>query len=76
MSKETRNLIIVGVIALLVGYIAGGAMQTGRCPLTGKIICKDRAAACDKMKACAEACETSKNVEVPGVESAKADGAN
>ena len=59
MSKETRNLVIVGIIALLVGYIAGGAMQTGRCPITGMVLCKDRAAACDKAKACCAAtCST------------------
>ena len=58
MSKETRNLVIVAVIALLLGYVAGGVMQTGRCPLTGMVICKDRAAVCDKAKACAASCPT------------------
>ena len=57
MNKETRNMIIVAVVALLIGYVAGSAMQTGRCPITGMVICKDRAAACDKMKACASSCE-------------------
>lgn len=54
MSKETRNMVIAVLIALVIGYVAGGVMQTGRCPITGMVICKDRAAVCDKMKACAE----------------------
>ncbi len=54
MSKETRNIVIAVLIALVIGYVAGGAMQTGRCPISGMVICKDRAAACDKMKACSE----------------------
>ncbi len=58
MQKETRNLIIVTVVALLIGYLAGGVSQTGHCPISGKIVCKERAAAYDKMKACCAAtCE-------------------
>lgn len=54
MSKETRNMVIAVIIALVIGYVAGGVKQTGRCPITGMVICKEQAAACDKMKACAE----------------------
>ena len=50
MSKDLRNIIITAVVAGLLGYIAGGAMQTGRCPITGMVLCKQKAAACDRMK--------------------------
>ncbi|MSR88780.1 MAG: hypothetical protein EXS67_03895 [Candidatus Margulisbacteria bacterium] len=53
MNKETRNLVIGVGIALVVGFVVGSALQTGRCPISGMVVCKDRAAACDKMKACA-----------------------
>lgn len=59
MTKEVRNLIIVAIASLVIGYIVGGVMQTGHCPLSGKVVCKDRAAAYDKMKACCtQTCES------------------
>ncbi len=61
MDKNVRNLIIVGIVALLLGYVAGGAMQTGRCPITGIVLLKDRAASCDKTKSsCEKSCDKDK----------------
>jgi hypothetical protein len=81
MSKEIRNLVITAVIALFVGYMAGSIMQTGVCPITGMVICKDKAAACDsKKEAChekrsckKESCDKEKTTEAaPSVESTEA----
>ncbi len=63
MSKEVRNIVIAIVLSLVVGYAAGSASQTGRCPFTGTLMCKDRAAACDKAKACAAQCESKEACE-------------
>lgn len=75
MSKETRNIVIAAVVALIIGYVAGSAMQTGRCPLTGMVICKDRAAACEKAKACATSCEEKEGEKTPATEEAKSEEA-
>jgi hypothetical protein len=76
MSKETRNIIIVAIVALLVGYIAGGVMQTGCCPITGKVISKERAAACEKAKACATSCEVKEAGNATDAEAKPADASN
>jgi len=53
MNSNIRNIIITAVLALFIGYMVGGISQTGRCPITGRIICKERAAACcNKEKEC------------------------
>ncbi len=81
MSKEIRNIIIAVVVSLFVGYMVGGITQTGRCPITGTVICKDTAAACDsKKEAChekrsckKESCDKEKTAETaPAVESTDA----
>ena len=46
MQKEIRNIVITAVVALFVGYMAGGIIHTGHCPLTGTVIWKDKAEAC------------------------------
>jgi hypothetical protein len=69
MNKNVRNLVIVAVLALIVGYIAGGASQTGHCPITGIVLWKQKAACYDKMKECETSCDTKK-------EGAEADEAN
>ena len=69
MNKETRNIVIGVIVALVVGYSVGSASQTGRCPITGIVVCKERAAACDKMKACATECEAKE--AAPKAETAK-----
>jgi len=72
MSKEIRNLVITAVIALFVGYMAGSIMQTGVCPITGTVICKDTAAACEsKKKECANKSECKK--EAPATEAPAVD---
>ena len=69
MSKEVRNLVIAVVVALFVGYMVGGITQTGRGPLTGKIVCKDKAAACEHKQHCdKQDC----NKETPAAETAPA----
>lgn len=70
MNKNVRNLAIAIVLSLIVGYIAGGASQTGRCPITGMVMCKDKAAACDRAKACAEKCEAEKSCDEAKTEEA------
>jgi len=60
MSKEIRNLVIAVVVSLFVGYMAGSIMQTGVCPLTGAVICKDKAAACESKK---ESCHEKRSCE-------------
>ena len=77
MSKETRNIIIAVVVSLILGFVAGSASVTGRCPITGIVICKDKAAACDRAKECAkkcdEACEKSGDKEAaPAAEKTEA----
>jgi hypothetical protein len=72
MSKVNTKLVVIVVVALVLGYIVGGVVQTGRCPITGMTICKDRAASCDAAKkACyadKAACSTEgKSVETPAV---------
>lgn len=52
MSNNVRNIIITAIISLFIGFMVGGISQTGCCPITGKVICKDRAAACEAKKAC------------------------
>ena len=76
MTKEVRNLIIVAIASLVIGYIAGGVMQTGHCPISGNVLSKDRAAAYDKMKACCTQTCDSKPVacEVPVAEVTDATG--
>ncbi len=51
MNKNIRNIIITAVISLFIGFEIGGISQTGRCPLTGHVVCKERAAACCKKEA-------------------------
>ncbi len=57
MSKEVRNLAIAVVVSLVLGYVAGGVHATGRCPITGMVVCKTTAAKCDHMKECASKCD-------------------
>jgi hypothetical protein len=60
MTKEIRNIVIAVVVSLFVGYMVGSIMQTGICPLTGNVICKDTAAACANKK---ESCHEKRNCE-------------
>lgn len=59
MNKNIRNIIITAVISLAVGFVVGGVYSTGCCPITGKVICKDRVSACEKkaLDACKTECE-------------------
>ena len=54
MNKQMITIIITALISLFIGFMAGGISQTGCCPITGKIVCKERAAACGRLKCDAE----------------------
>lgn len=74
MTKEIRNIVITAIVALFVGYMVGSIMQTGRCPLTGTVICKGKADSCCAKKQAAEqaAPETEATPEAPATPSAEA----
>lgn len=68
MNKQIVTLIIVALVALLVGFIAGGVKANGCCPITGKVICKERAEACKNSCHTEKACHVAEEKEAASSE--------